>query len=309
MNAPAASKGFAMRMSLLFRAFTGALLAACATLAPAQSLPGKNFLWEVSSLTNRVYLYGTIHAGKAEWFPLPAAVENALADSKVVVVEADVTNTDAMAKSSTLMIYAPPDTLDKHVPPEDYARFSKIVAKYKIPESAVGQMKPFMAVSLLVFSEWGRLGYLPQHGIDSYVIRKARAETKPLIEIEGLEAQMALMDSLTEEENRAVFAGTLTAIESGMTSEQITGMVNAWQSGDPDLLLEVARKYNTEIKGASNFEEKFVWSRHDAMLRKIEGYLDQTRSRHFIAVGALHLAGERGLVQLLRKRGYVVKQL
>ena len=44
-----------------------------------------------------------------------------------------------------------------------------------------------------------------------------------------------------------------------------------------------------------------------SMLAKIEGYLD-SRERHFIAVGALHLAGPRGLVELLRKRGYVVRQ-
>ena len=45
------------------------------------------------------------------------------------------------------------------------------------------------------------------------------------------------------------------------------------------------------------------------MLAKIEGYLNESRERHFIAVGALHLAGPRGLVEQLKKRGYVVKQL
>ena len=36
---------------------------------------GKLYLWEVTSLTNRVYLYGTVHAGKPAWYPLPAPVE------------------------------------------------------------------------------------------------------------------------------------------------------------------------------------------------------------------------------------------
>ena len=44
------------------------------------------------------------------------------------------------------------------------------------------------------------------------------------------------------------------------------------------------------------------------MMKKIEGYLNG-KDRHFIAVGALHLAGPRGLIELLKKRGYVVRQL
>jgi hypothetical protein len=184
-----------------------------------------------------------------------------------------------------------------------------MLPRYAIPESQMMQLKPFMAVSALVFSEWARLGYIPTAGIDAYLIRKAQADLKPVVEIEGIEQQMKLMDSLTEDDHRQIFDGTLKALEMGLTSEQITGMVNAWQSGDPALLLEVAQRYNENISGAKEFEEKFVWARHPAMLGKIEGYLNESRDRHFIAVGSLHMVGPRGLVELLRKRGYIVKQL
>ena len=73
-------------------------------------------------------------------------------------------------------------------------------------------------------------------------------------------------------------------------------------------MLEIARKYNDGVPGAKEFEEKFIWSRHEEMLKKIDGYLG-TRNRHFVAVGALHLAGPRGLVEMLKKRGYLVRQL
>jgi hypothetical protein len=119
---------------------------------------------------------------------------------------------------------------------------------------------------------------------------------------------MSLMDSLTEKENQTIFGGTLFALESGLSGEQITGLVKAWQAGDAASLLGIARSYNTKVKGAEEFEEKFIWSRHPDMLKKIDGYLNG-KDRHFIAVGSLHLAGPRGLVEELRKRGYVVKQL
>jgi uncharacterized protein len=289
------------------RGFARLLVAACVLALPAAAQTPRHFLWEVTSMTNRVYLYGTVHAGKADWFPLPAPVEAAFMDAKVLAVEADVTNLEAMARTAPATTYTPPDTLSKNVAERDWERFRKQLPKYRIPEAQVAQLKPFMAVSILVFSEWARLGYLPQLGIDAYLIRKAREQNKPVVEVEGIDVQVKLMDSLTDAEGRMIFDGTLTALESGLTGEQITGMVNAWQSGDPDLMLEIARKYNDQVPGAREFEEKFIWARHEDMAKKIEGYL-ASKERHFVAVGALHLAGPRGLVEMLRKRGYIVRQ-
>ena len=285
------------------------LLAAILAIALALPATAANFLWEVKSVTNRIYLFGTVHAGKKEWYPLPAPIEDAFNDSDVLVVEADVTDLKAMEKTAPAVMYTPPETLTQHVDPDDYERFRKLLPRYQIPEKQVAQMKPFMAASLLVFSEWARLGYIPSFGIDAYLIAKAKSEFKPIVEIEGVDAQIQLMDSLTEAEHKQVFRGTLKAVEMGLTSEQITGMVNAWQAGDPALLLDVARRYNDLVPGAKEFEDKFIWSRHEAMLKKIEGYLNESKQRHFVAVGSLHLAGPRGLVEELKKRGYVVRQL
>jgi uncharacterized protein YbaP (TraB family) len=286
-------------------------IACCLTLAFTLAVPSAgaaNFLWEVSSLTNRAYLYGTVHAGKKEWFPLAKEVEEAFNDSKVLVVEADVTDMKEMAKHSGGMTYKAPDTLKNHVSVVDYDRFRKLLPRYQFPEDQMVQMKPFIAVSALVFSEWSRQGFSPQYGIDAYLIARAKAEDKPVVEIEGVDMQMRLMDSLTEKENQTIFAGTLFALESGLTGEQINGLIKAWQAGDPANLLLIARTYNAQVKGAEEFEEKFIWSRHGDMLKKIDGYLTQSKDRHFIAVGSLHLVGPRGLVEELRKRGYVVKQ-
>ena len=283
----------------------GALLA----LAFASQAAAETFLWEVSSLTNKVYLYGTVHAGKRDWYPLPEAVEKALVDSSVLVVEADITDTKAMQKSAGAMTFKPPDTLKNHVPPEQYARLLKLLPRYGLTEAHMAPMKPFMAVSLLVFAEWARSGFVPGCGVDGYLLRKAAAETKPVVEIEGVETQIRLMDSLTDKQVQDLFKGTLDALEEDLTTEQIKGLVAAWQAGDAPALLDIARRYNEKVAGAAEFEEKFIWQRHGEMVKKIEAWLAEPRKRYFIAVGALHLAGPRGLVELLRKRGYVVRQL
>lgn len=282
---------------------------ALAALAAALPACAVSYLWEVSSLTNRIYLFGTVHAGMASWYPLPGAVEQAFEDSPVLVVEADITDPDLMQKSARATVYTPPANLGTHVPPEDFARFERLLPRYGLPESQVIQMKPFMAASLLVFSEWARLGYDAGNGVDVYLLKRAKQEKKAIVQIEGVDAQIALMDSLTDAENLAVFHGTLDAIDSGLADEQVKGMVAAWKAGDPDGVLAVAKKYDEQVPVAAEVEEKFIWSRHDAMLGKIQGYLEQGKQRHFVAVGALHLSGPRGLLAKLRARGYLVKQL
>ena len=92
-----------------------AALAVHAQAAAVADVPAttKHFLWEVASLTNRIYLYGTIHAGRKEWFPLPAAIEDAFNDSAVLVVEADITDEGAArsAVEQTLARFGRLDTV------------------------------------------------------------------------------------------------------------------------------------------------------------------------------------------------------
>ncbi len=280
-----------------------------AAAAPAAAPAARHYLWEVSSLTNRIYLYGTVHAGKASFYPLPEPVGKAFAESKILAVEADITNVEAMAKSSPAMLLTPPETLATSIPAPVYERFRRQLARFAIPEEQLAPLKPFIAASMLAFAEWGRQGYLPQYGVDLHLLTRAHAEGKRIVELEGTDEQTALMTSLGEEQQLQAFEGTLLALERGITRDQITGLVNAWQSGDAALLLDVMRSYHESVPGAKALEEKFIWSRHEAMAGKIEKWLLDGRDRVFVAVGALHLAGPRGLVELLRKRGYMVRQL
>jgi uncharacterized protein YbaP (TraB family) len=275
---------------------------------PRPRVPPKSYLWEVTGLTNRVYLFGTIHAGKDSFYPLPDAVERAFTQSKVLVVEADITDTKAMADSMVGMTYTPPDRLDRNISRESWERFRKQLARYGLPEAEMVKLKPFMAVSLVVFSEWNALGYQPQFGVDSYLVERAKVAKKRVTEIEGVAEQTRVLNSFTDSELKALFEATLDALESGKSGAQIEATVKYWQEGNPDSLLEAANRYSEGSPMLIDFEEKLVWERHEEMVKKIEGYLN-AREPYFVAVGALHLAGPRGLLEMLKAKGFAVRQL
>ncbi len=277
-----------------------------ATLAPARDL--KSFLWEVKSATNTVYLFGTIHVGKRSFYPLPDAVEKALASSKMVVVEADITKTDGLADITALIMYAPPDTLQTKIPPHLFDRLKVQLARYKMPVESIKPMKPFMVGALLSVNEFTRLGYEMNFGVDGYLIASAQKQMKPVLELESQLGQIQMLADMPPLLQEAFLENALGSLENDSISDQVTGVVNAWQSGDTKLMQGVVGEGNKSAKRIPEFDEILLYSRHPAMLKKIESYLQGTQP-YFVAVGSLHLLGPKGLVELLRAKGYKVRQL
>ena len=267
----------------------------------------KAFLWEVTSKTNVVYLFGTIHVGKRGFYPLPPQVEVALKQSPHRVVEADISNTEGLAGIEKVINYQPPDSLDKHIPGALFTRLKAQLARLQIPLEAVKPMKPYLISGFLSLSEFSRLGYDMNFGVDGYLIGKAKEDKKSILELESQAGQLKMLNGMSPSLQEAFLENAINTLESGNAPDQVTGMVNAWQSGDVKLMQEVAKSVNSNMRMRDELDEVLLYSRHDAMLRKIENYL-HGNVPHFVAVGSLHLVGPRGLVEMLKARGFEVTQ-
>ncbi len=294
---------------------TGVAVTTISTGTPAKPAPeavvrpgdGKAFLWEVKSKTNVVYLFGTIHVGKRAFYPLPPQVETALKNSRRLVVEADISNTDGLADIDKIINYKTPDSLDKHIPAALFARLQAQLLRLQIPVDAVKPMKPYLIAGFLSIAEFSKLGYDMNLGVDSYLIAKARDDNKPVLELESQTGQLKMLDGMSPMLQVAFLENAISVLESGRAPDQVTGMVNAWQSGDVALMQEVVKAVNKDLRMTDQLDDVLLHSRHDEMVKKIAGFLDGGVP-HFVAVGSLHLVGPRGLVEMLKARGFEVKQ-
>ena len=274
----------------------------------ARSGKGNAFIWEIKSKTTVAYLYGTIHVGKRTFYPLPATVEAAFKQSQLLVVEADISNSDGLGDIETIINYKAPDSLDKHIPAPLFERLKIQLARLNVPLEAVKPMKPFLIGGFLAVAEFSRLGYDMNFGVDGYLINKAKEDKKPILELESQAGQLRMLNEMSPVLQEAFLENAISALESGKGPDQVTGMVNAWQSGDVNLMAEVAKGVNKGMRMTDQLDEVLVHGRHAAMLKKIESYLEG-KVPHFVAIGSLHLVGPRGLVEILKARGYEVKQL
>ncbi|HEX9390305.1 MAG TPA: TraB/GumN family protein [Usitatibacteraceae bacterium] len=276
--------------------------------APPVESAHRAFIWEVSSPGNTVYLFGTIHVGKRSFYPLPEQVETALKKSAKLVVEADITKSENEERVRPLILYKPPMSLESQIPKALYQRLQIQLLKLKLPADGLRELKPCIAGGFLAIAEFTRLGYDRNFGVDSYLIANAQHDHKPVLELESQLGQLKMFDSMSASLQEAFLDNALTAIETGRTPDQVTGMVNAWQSGDAALMQEVTSEVNHDLPRSAEIEEALVYSRHPEMLAKIEDFLRDDQP-YFVAIGSLHLVGPRGLVELLRVKGYKVRQL
>jgi uncharacterized protein YbaP (TraB family) len=268
----------------------------------------KAFLWEVKSATATTYLFGTIHVGKKSFYPLPPVVEKAFNDSAKVVVEADISDTKTAAEVAAMVMYLPPDALEQKLPAPLYARLKSQLNRLKIPVDAVKTMKPYMVGGLLSIFEYARMGYDASYGVDAYLIDRAAKAGKPLLELESQLSQIKLLDAMSPSLQVAFLENSVEGLEAGITRDQVTGMVNAWQTGDEALMLFVNQEMTSGMRMKDEFDEILLYRRNADMLKKIDAFL-AGNDTCFIAVGSLHLVGKRGLIEMLKNKGYQVRQL
>jgi uncharacterized protein YbaP (TraB family) len=131
----------------------------------------------------------------------------------------------------------------------------------------------------------------------------------PVVELEGLSHQFEVYNGLSPEEQRAFLEETIDEIEKNSVAKRTAGLADAWaRASAVDL-----EKVQQEIRQSQStfgkfFNIKMLDERNVAMAARIEEYL-RSGKRHFVAVGVLHLVGEKNVIDLLKGRGYSVREL
>jgi uncharacterized protein YbaP (TraB family) len=277
------------------------------TTPTATEVKGKSFIWEISSATTSVYLLGSIHIARPDIYPLDSVIEDAFASAKYLVVEVNVHNVDMQNVNSLLLehgVYPQGEGLRENVSPSLYDALAEQFERFGINITTLDAYRPWVISMTLEQLILQSLGYLPENGIDYYFLDKA-AHTKKILELETAEYQLELLYSLPDE----VMIETLQYdIDFATTPEDMEALFQAWEDGDVVEMESLLFEALTEEPGLASYYEKLFDERNFNMAAKIEGYLADDET-YFIVVGAGHLVGENGLLNLLAEKGYAIKQL
>ncbi len=264
-----------------------------------------NTLWRVSAGNNSVYLLGSIHLLKSNSSILNDPITKAFEDSQILVFEVDLkTMAGPKAQKVVLAKAMLPigDSLEKKVNKETYELAKAKTAELGLDITSFNQFKPWFFVMTLAVFKMQKLGFSDQNGLDHYFYTKATQSGKKVLGLETFEQQMDMLDVMSKVNQDDLVRQSIKDLD--VLEEEMEAILKAWSAGDMNKLENVILKSFKEFPDIYN---ALISQRNEDWINSIEIFLRQ-KENHMIVVGAAHLAGKDGLVELLKKKGYSVEQ-
>ncbi|MBA2548473.1 MAG: TraB/GumN family protein [Burkholderiaceae bacterium] len=276
----------------------------------AQTNDRRGLLWEVRKGKQVAWLLGTIHVGRPEFYPLPASRLALLKRADAIVLEADISDTPRAISATQKYALYPEGApgLDTRLTPELRQRIEAVLARNQLDPVPMMRMKPWMLANVLALFEAAQAGYMPALSVEAYLLRVAKADNKQVFEFEGIEQQFELFEQAPWATQVAFLEEALKAVETRGARRELNRIVQAWETADRISLERLLVEMRAQSSTGSRFTiDTILLGRHPKMVRKIETMMADGKSYMF-AVGALHLIGPQGLVELLRARGYTLTE-
>ncbi len=274
--------------------------------AEMQATDEKSLLWEISGneLQSPSYLYGTIHMIPSEDFFLTAKTMAAFDEVEKVVFEINMEDMSDMSKMMPLMMKAfmkGDTTLQDLLSEADYGMVKGHFESIGLPMFMLERIKP-MFLSVMASGEGMDLS--DPGSVKSYEMeftQMAQQQEKTIDGLETAEYQMSMFDSIPY---RVQADMLVEAIKTGDTGDdQFQELVKMYQDQDIDAMYKAMEGE----KGMADYEDLLLFNRNRNWIPVMAKMMQE--GTIFFAVGAGHLGGPQGVVNLLREQGYQLKPL
>lgn len=262
-------------------------------------------LWKIdgNGLQQPSYLYGTIHIIDSEDYFLPDGTLSAIDNSKKMVFEIDMAEMNDMGSVMGIMNQAfmkDGKTLSDLLEDDEYKIVEDHFKKIGMPLMMLERMKPMF---LTVFAS----GDMDPNGLQSGAMKSYEmefasiAETKalPTAGLETIEFQMSVFDSIPYEAQADMLLESIKSGDAG--NDEFKAMIQMYKD---QRITDMVSMFESEEEGIAEYEDVLLNKRNAAWISGMNTMMKELPT--FFAVGAGHLAGEKGVINLLKKEGYTL---
>jgi uncharacterized protein YbaP (TraB family) len=278
---------------------------------PIAAVHGSNdraLFWQVQSENATVYLLGSIHFADESFYPLRREIEEAFYLSDHLVVEINIDDEKARRYRELIKekgSYKGETTIRDEITYQTYRKLESVLRRLDMPMDMVHKQKPGILVLTLTSIQVMRMGFLPEMGIDAYLLRNALRTDKSIIELETIDEQIDIFLNISDGD--LLLREALFSLDEA--EAQMLDMVFCWKTGDEACIESIL--FEDALINYPSFVSIYdilFFRRNEDMANDIKTFLD-SKGTYFVVVGAGHLVGEKGIPDLLRNAGYQVRRL
>ncbi|NHZ66699.1 TraB/GumN family protein [Massilia genomosp. 1] len=268
-------------------------------------------LFKVSGGGHTMYLFGTMHVGLPEFYPLEPRIATAIQNASALALEVDLlqdpAKLGAAMQAHAMLAPGKPGFQDRS--PAFRKRVEHALKKARIDPAAVARFKPWLVATTLTLAEYASEGYQAELAVDIKLAQMARASKVPVIELESISAQFAMFDRLGEQEQWAFLEESVDMMESGKQRAEMRQIVDAWGSADKAVLDAVAAKVEGDTSVSGKFMQKVLLEERNGPLAEKLAALLAKQDKSVAAIGVLHLVGKHSVPALLGAKGLTVERV
>lgn len=290
----------------------GVAVQAAPSKAPASTssaAPPVPLLWKVSGAGDaQLYLLGSFHLLRADDYPLSAETGKAFDAARRVVFELSAEDMESPELASRMVqaaVRTDGSELRRDLGDATWARLQDYAANNPLPLAQMQGLKPWFVGLSLSIAQMQKLGLDPALGLDKHFMERAARAGKPVLGLESIDTQIAVLSGMSMAEQRQMVEEALD--QAGKGDAEIRALHDAWRRGDDTLMWN---RMAVDMKAEyPQLYQRINSERNDAWLPKLEPWLQAGQGSTLVVVGTLHLLGSDGVVEKLRARGYRVERL
>lgn len=280
----------------------GAIGRVCLYFVLAFPVTGKaqGVFWEITGngLAKSSYLMGTVHLMCEEEFQLGAVLTDRLSESKALILEVDLDDPNLAISMMSKMHNEGGESITDYLSESEYGEIrSLLMERTGVDIGMLKKLRPFMLMSLIYPS----LLECETKSYESELMKLAKSSKVGIHGLESMEDQLSVFDQIPLDEQYRSFYEYAMDLDKGRIEFQ--KLIKAYREEDIELLVKMV----SESPEYRDYQEILLDNRN---LNWIEPMGEWMREGPvFFAVGAGHLGGENGLIQLLRNEGYRLKRI
>ena len=262
---------------------------------------GQGLLWRVETPgAAPSHVFGTIHLADPRVVRLPPDVARALARSRSVVIET-LLEAGNLQQFASRMLFDDGRDLAAVTGPELFARTVAVAGGIGLPEPILRQVKPWAAAMMLSVPPQD-----PAEVLDVVLTRMAMEQGKPIHPLESVDEQLSVFEGMGEADQVRMLR---LAVDNFERLPSLLGrVIDGYLARDLSAIWRIREESAADSAEARQFYDAFMgrllYDRNVRMAARAEPRIREGGA--FIAVGALHLYGSRGLLAELERLGYRV---